>query len=305
MDPLTGPQDGCQLLVEFTRRPLIVLGGDRRQFLHTNRVGFPAQYSKGHSLFAWSSRIARLFAFLFFVVPPAAMAWWQDTQTSRLDAMQRQEIGKEAVSESTLRERAGLLRHLMRDDPRHASEFLLSDARHRELLSRFPQAANWLESAGEWQGELFSIGEGVQPAQARPYDASGLLLDTEGNQFFAEGGADGPHRIRKVSFAPALDRSDMSFLAAGGSGSVRAAAPSSAYPWSVSGNAPWLHAAQNRFKGNGTVSFTVGANASSQACAGLLTIGDRFLLVRQDAAGIVPLRQVQEPVRSLIHPPGV
>lgn len=131
-------------------------------------------------------------------------------------------------------------------------------------------------------------GEGVQPAQARLYDASGLLLDPEGNLIFAEGGADGPHRIRKISFGFALDRTDVSFPAAGGSGSVQATAPSSTYSWSVSGNTSWLHVAPGGFMGSGTVSFTVDANASPQARAGLLTIGDRFLLVRQYAAGIAP-----------------
>lgn len=127
-------------------------------------------------------------------------------------------------------------------------------------------------------------GEGVQPSQAKLYDASGLLLDPEGNLLFAEGGADGPHRIRKVSFGLALDQCDVSFPAAGGSGSVRATAPSPTFAWSVSAGASWLHVAPGGFTGDGTVSFTVDGNTSSQARVGLLTVGDRFLLVRQDAA---------------------
>jgi hypothetical protein len=132
-------------------------------------------------------------------------------------------------------------------------------------------------------------GEGVQPSEARLYDASGLLLDTEGNLFFAEGGADGPHRVRKVSFGLALDRTDVAIRTAGGGGSVQVTAPSSTYRWSVSGSASWIHVASNAFTGSATVSFTVDANTSSEPRVGLLTIGDRFLLVRQYAARIARL----------------
>jgi sugar lactone lactonase YvrE len=131
-------------------------------------------------------------------------------------------------------------------------------------------------------------GEAVRPPQARLYDASGMLLDPDGNLFFAEGGADGPHRLRKVSFGLALDRPELSFPAAGGADSVQATAPSSTYQWSVSSDTTWLHVAEGGVTGSGPVSLTVDVNPSSQARVGLLTVGDRFLVVRQDAAGSAP-----------------
>jgi len=132
-------------------------------------------------------------------------------------------------------------------------------------------------------------GEGVLPLEARLYDASGLLLDSAGSVVFAEGGGDGTHRIRKISFGLSLDPSEVPVPAEGGTGSVQVTAPSPANLWSVVSSVPWLHAASGPFSGSDTANFTVDENDTAAPRVGLLTIGDRFVVVRQQAAGLTGL----------------
>jgi M6 family metalloprotease-like protein len=147
-------------------------------------------------------------------------------------------------------------------------------------ISKITQDGRRLDIAG-WGSDP---GERVAPGQARLYDASGIAIDSDGRLVFAEGGEDGPHRVRMISFGVTLDQNSLSFGATGGNRTVRVTTPSPSFLWNVSGGDAWIHNSRSAFTGNGTIDIAVDANTTGQPRAGLLTTGDQFVVVRQEAA---------------------
>ena len=85
-----------------------------------------------------------------FVRARIGHAQWLEAETDKLRE------GAVAPVE-VLRLRAGLLRQAMMDEPGRARELMLHGDERRRLLQRMPNAAEWVESEGRWDGEIYSV----------------------------------------------------------------------------------------------------------------------------------------------------
>ena len=142
-------------------------------------------------------------------------------------------------------------------------------------------------------------------------DAQRLLFDTTMN--ISSFGEDEQGELYVVDLNGSLSRivsdcsltmrpSTQSFDAAGGSNEVGVTAPAGC-SWTAASNAPWLHViAGARGNGNGTVQYSVDANASASARTGLLTIEGQIYIVIQ--SGNVTCSYAVSPSSGPLPQPG-